>query len=92
MCPKNEPTEGAGRVDPEVRPDAFFRPPRALAPLPPLLSQPAIGDAVLTRLGSPPFADPQASQLLFELHRAVGLGARERLAEWEWRKVSRRPP
>ena len=76
---------------PEVRPDTFFRPPRALAPLPPLHSPSATGDAVLTRLGNLPFADPQASQLLFELHRAVGLGARERLAEWEWRKVSRRP-
>ncbi len=76
---------------PEVRPDAFFRPTAPLAARRPLFSMPESGDTLLARLGPPPFTDPQAAELLLDLHRAVGLGARERLAEWEWRKVSRRP-
>ncbi len=76
---------------PAVRPDAFFRPTAPLGARRPFFSMPESGDTFLAGLGPPPFADSQASQLLFELHRAVGLGARERLAEWEWRKVIRRP-
>ena len=77
---------------PEFRADAFFRPASPLGPRRSLFSTPESGDTLLARLGPPPFADPQAAELLLDLHRAIGLGARERLAEWEWRKVSRRTP
>ncbi|HKC23992.1 MAG TPA: hypothetical protein VKF32_04580, partial [Thermoanaerobaculia bacterium] len=78
----------AARATPlvEVPPERFFRP---LAPLASLLAPyaPATApDAVLTTLGPPPLEDPDAARLLAELHRAIGLGAKERLSEWEWRR------
>jgi uncharacterized Zn finger protein len=76
---------------PEVRPDAFFRPTAPLGPRRTLFSSPDSADTLLARLGPPPFADAQAAELLLDLQRAVGLGARERLAEWEWRQIGRRP-
>jgi hypothetical protein len=42
------------------------------------------------RFGPPPLHDLEASRLLLELHRAIGLGARERLAGWEWRRAGGR--
>jgi uncharacterized Zn finger protein len=77
---------------PEVRPDAFFRPTAPLGPRRSLVSMPESGETLLARLGPPPFTDPQAQELLLDLHRAVGLGARERLSEWEWRRIGRRSP
>ncbi len=74
---------------PEVRPEAFFKPLRPLGPPRPLLVTVESGDSMLSRLGPGPFEDPQATELLLELHRAIGLGARERLSEWEWRKIGR---
>ncbi|HMA54753.1 MAG TPA: hypothetical protein VKT17_09840, partial [Acidobacteriota bacterium] len=77
---------------PEARPEAWFRPLRPTGPRRPLMAAPETADTLLARLGPPPLEDSQASDLLLELHRAIGLGARERLAEWEWRNVSRRSP
>jgi uncharacterized Zn finger protein len=76
---------------PDVRPEEFFRPLRPLGPRQPLFAPSESGESVLSRLGPPPFEDGQASELLLELHRAIGLGARERLSEWEWREIGRRP-
>ena len=77
---------------PENRPDSFFRLAAPLPPRAPLASVPESGETLLARLGPPPFADSQAAELLLDLHRAVGLGARERLSEWEWRQIGRRSP
>ena len=91
--PELQPARAVPREPlPEVRPDAFFRPTTPLGPRRSLFSTPESGDTLLARLGPPPFSEPQAAELLLDLHRAVGLGARERLAEWEWRNVSRRTP
>ncbi|MEO8586400.1 MAG: hypothetical protein ABI584_09595 [Acidobacteriota bacterium] len=69
------------------RPELFYRPGEPVAALRGSYAPPDHPEAVLTRLGPPPFKDPEATRLLVELHRAIGLGARERLAEWEWRKA-----
>lgn len=72
------------------RASAWYRPLVPLATLRAPAAAPEPPDAVLARLGPPPLADPDAARVLSELHRAVGLGARERLSEWEWRRLSRR--
>lgn len=72
------------------RPELFYRPGEPVAALRASYAPPDHPEAVLTRLGPPPFRDPEASRLLVELHRAIGLGTRERLAEWEWRKAGGR--
>jgi uncharacterized Zn finger protein len=72
------------------RPELFYRPGEPVAALRGSYAPPDHPEAVLTRLGPPPFKDPEASRLLVELHRAIGLGTRERLAEWEWRKAGGR--
>lgn len=69
------------------RPELFYRPGEPVAALRASYAPPDHPEAVLTRLGPPPFKDPEASRLLVDLHRAIGLGTRERLAEWEWRKA-----
>lgn len=69
------------------RPESFFKP---LLP-PGALAMPApsgeSSDTVLARLGPPPLSDPDAARLVADFHRAIGLGAAERLAEWEWRRA-----
>jgi uncharacterized Zn finger protein len=72
------------------RPELFYRPGEPVAALRGSYAPPDHPEAVLTRLGPPPFKDPEASRLLVDLHRAIGLGTRERLAEWEWRKAGGR--
>ena len=72
------------------RPELFYRPGEPVAALRAFYAPPDHPEAVLTRLGPPPFKDLEASRLLVDLHRAIGLGARERLAEWEWRKAGGR--
>jgi uncharacterized Zn finger protein len=72
------------------RPELFYRPGEPVAALRSSFAPPEHPEAVLTRLGPPPFRDAEASRLLVDLHRAIGLGARERLAEWEWRKAGGR--
>jgi uncharacterized Zn finger protein len=72
------------------RPELFYRPGEPVATLRGSYAPPDHPEAVLTRLGPPPFKDPEAARLLVDLHRAIGLGARERLAEWEWRKAGGR--
>ncbi len=82
----NEPPEPLPRNVLE-RPELFYRPGEPVAALRGSYAPPDHPEAVLTRLGPPPFKDAEASRLLVDLHRAIGLGARERLAEWEWRKA-----
>jgi len=82
------PPSPAARLSPlpDVPPERFFRP---LAPASSFAAPyaPATpGDAVLAGLGPAPFEDADAARLLSELHRAIGLGAKERLSEWEWRR------
>lgn len=72
------------------RPELFYRPGEPVAAFRSSFAPPEHPEAVLTRLGPPPFRDPEASRLLVDLHRAIGLGARERLSEWEWRKAGGR--
>jgi uncharacterized Zn finger protein len=72
------------------RPELFYRPGEPVAALRASYAPPDHPEAVLTRLGPPPFKDPEAARLLVDLHRAIGLGTRERLAEWEWRKAGGR--
>lgn len=72
------------------RPELFYRPGEPAAALRTVFAPPEHPEAVLTRLGPPPLHDPEASRLLLELHRAIGLGARERLADWEWRRAGGR--
>ncbi|HEY3350000.1 MAG TPA: hypothetical protein VGM13_09525 [Thermoanaerobaculia bacterium] len=72
------------------RPELFYRPAEPAAALRTVFAPPEHPEAVLTRLGPPPLHDPEASRLLLELHRAIGLGARERLADWEWRRAGGR--
>jgi uncharacterized Zn finger protein len=72
------------------RPELFYRPSEPAAALRTVFAPPEHPEAVLTRLGPPPLHDPEASRLLLELHRAIGLGARERLADWEWRRAGGR--
>jgi uncharacterized Zn finger protein len=71
------------------RPESFFKPllpPGALAASAPSGES---SDTVLARLGPPPISDPDAAQLVVDFHRAIGLGAAERLAEWEWRRAGK---
>ncbi len=72
------------------KPELFYRPGEPAAALRSVFAPPEHPEAVLTRLGPPPLHDPEASRLLLELHRAIGLGARERLADWEWRRAGGR--
>ncbi|HEV8269640.1 MAG TPA: SWIM zinc finger family protein [Thermoanaerobaculia bacterium] len=76
---------------PELTADRFFRP---LVPLATLRSpyDPSgdQGEGLLSRLGPAPFTDIEASRLLHDIHRAVGLGAAERLEEWEWGRAGTR--
>ena len=87
------PREEAPAPLPEAafeRPESFFSP---LLPLSALAWSPSSGeptDTVPARLGPPPFSDPEASRLIEDFHRALGLGAAERLAEWEWRRAGKR--
>ncbi len=74
-------------VLPDVRPETFFKP---RAPIPTLrvpLTPGDLPEGVFARLDPPPFRDPEASRLLEDLHHSIGLGAKERLSEWEWRRV-----
>lgn len=77
---------------PSVHPDLFFKPARPAGTLRVPLGPPENPDAVLTILGPPPLEAADARELLVDLHRAVGVGARERLTEWEWRRVRPRTP
>lgn len=72
------------------RPELFYRPGEPVSALRSSYAPPDHPEAVLTRLGPPPFKDAEASRLLVDLHRAIGLGARERLSEWEWRRAGGR--
>ncbi len=72
------------------KPELFYRPGEPATALRTVFAPPEHPEAVLTRLGPPPLHDPEAARLLLELHRAIGLGARERLADWEWRRVGGR--
>jgi uncharacterized Zn finger protein len=72
------------------RPELYYRPGEPVSALRSSFAPPEHPEAVLTLLGPPPFRDPEASRLLVDLHRAIGLGARERLSEWEWRKAGGR--
>lgn len=75
---------------PELRADSYFRPLVPLATLKTRFVPPEHPDALLTRLGPPPLQDDEASALLLEMHRAIGRGAADRLAEAEWRRVTPR--
>lgn len=92
QLPSGAPREEAPVPLPEAafqRPESFFSP---LIPLSSLAWLPASGeptDTIPARLGPPPFSDPEASRLIEDFHRAIGLGAAERLAEWEWRRAGR---
>ena len=71
------------------RPECFFSP---LLPLSSLVISSSSGeptDTIPARLGPPPFSDPEASRLVEDFHRAIGLGAAERLAEWDWRRAGK---
>jgi uncharacterized Zn finger protein len=71
------------------RPESFFKPllpPAALARTTPSGES---SDTVLAGLGPPPFSDGEAARLVADFHRAIGLGAAERLAEWEWRRAGK---
>jgi uncharacterized Zn finger protein len=72
------------------RPELFYRPGEPASALRAVFAPPEHPEAVLTRLGAPPLRDAEAARLLLELHRAIGLGARERLADWEWRRAGGR--
>lgn len=90
--PRSAPREEAPVPLPEAafeRPESFFSP---LLPLASLASPSMSGeasDAIPSRLGPPPFSDPEAARLVEDFHRAIGIGAAERLAEWEWRRAGK---
>lgn len=90
---EKEPVPGASRVPraplPRVgdKPELFFKPRLPLGSLKTPFTPPEHAEAVLLRLGPPPFSDPAAADLFAEIHRAVGIGAAEKLEEWEWRRV-----
>lgn len=73
-----------------LRPETFFKPGLPIDSLATSLAPAEHPEAILARLGPPPFADEDAARLLADLHRAIGLGAAERLAEWEWRRAGDR--
>ena len=75
---------------PDVRPDSFFRPLVPVSQLKTRFVPPENPEALLARLGPPPFQDDEAAKLLVEMHRAIGRGAAERLSEAEWRRVTPR--
>jgi len=82
--------------EPVPLPDSVFaRPESVFSPLAPLssLAGAAAGaegaEAIPARLGPLPFSDPDAARLVEDFHRAIGLGAAERLAEWEWRRAGK---
>ena len=72
------------------KPEHFYRPGEPASALRAVFAPPEHPEAVLTRLGPPPLHDADAARLLVDLHRAIGLGARERLADWEWRRAGGR--
>ncbi len=72
------------------KPESFYRPAEPPSALRTVFAPPEHPEAVLTRLGPPPLHDAEAARLLADLHRAIGLGARERLADWEWRRAGGR--
>ncbi len=72
---------------PEFTPESFYSALKPVLQLRSTFAPPEPPEAILTRLGPPPFTDPEASRLLVELHRAIGIGAKERLSEWEWRRI-----
>ncbi len=72
------------------KPELFYRPGEPPSALRAVFAPPQHPEAVLTRHGPPPLHDAEASRLLMDLHRAIGLGARERLADWEWRRAGGR--
>lgn len=76
----------------DAKPEAFFKPTRPVASLRGGFVAPEGTEALLARLGPAPLGDPEAVALLAELHRAIGLGAKERLSEWEWQTVLRSRP
>jgi len=71
------------------RPESFFKP--LLPPTDFARTTPSgeASDTVLAGLGPPPFSDADAARLVADFHRAIGLGAAERLAEWEWRRAGK---
>jgi uncharacterized Zn finger protein len=71
------------------KPELFFKPLVPVASLRTTFAPPEQPEAILTRLGPPPLQDPEAARLLMDLHRAIGLGAEERLSEWEWRRAGK---
>jgi uncharacterized Zn finger protein len=71
------------------RPESFFKPLLPIGTLAVSTGPPESSDAILTRLGPLPFSDPEAARFFVHLHRAIGLGAAERLAEWEWRHAGK---
>lgn len=72
---------------PDVKPEHFFKPLLPVATLRTTFSPPEHPEAILTRLGPSPLQDPESARLLLDLHRAIGIGAAERMEEWEWRRV-----
>ena len=91
------PSRGAPREEAPVplpeatlaRPESFFSPLVPLATLSIPSTSGEATDAIPARLGPPPFSDPDAVRLVEDFHRAIGLGAAERLAEWEWRRAGK---
>jgi hypothetical protein len=71
------------------RPESFFKPLLPIGTLAVSTGPPESSDAILTRLGPLPFSDAEAGRFFVHLHRAIGLGAAERLAEWEWRHAGK---
>jgi uncharacterized Zn finger protein len=80
------PAAPRGTPLPDVPPERFFRPMAAVVGIGSAWTHGAPPDAVLAALGPPPLDDADAARLLAELHRAIGLGAKERMSEWEWRR------
>lgn len=91
------PPPGGGAVSreapraplPDVKPESFYKPLRPLASLRAAYVPPEPAEALLARLGPPPFENPEAARLLEDFLLAIGHGAKERLTEWEWRRVLR---
>lgn len=89
--PVPEPSEPAEPLPAGIleRPELFFKPAVPVSSLRTTFSLPEQPEAILTRLGPPPLQDAEAARLLTDLHRAIGLGADERLSEWEWRRAGK---
>lgn len=85
------PVEPSEPLPPGIleKPEHFFKPLVPVASFRTTFAPPEQPEAILTRLGPPPLQDPEAARLLMDLHRAIGLGAAERLSEWEWRRAGK---